>query len=98
MFVIFLKKKFGRPENFFLAFFTFQTIFSRFRPKKNFQIFFPPGRGQPSLPPWGKNFLKFFFWSKSTQNGLKREKKPKKFQGGGRAAPPGGVGGRNFFL
>ena len=37
---LFLKKKFGPPENFFLAFFTFQTIFSRFRPKKNFERIF----------------------------------------------------------
>ena len=46
---------------------------SRFRPKKNFQNFFSPRTGSTALPPWGKNF-----WSKSTQNGLNREKKQKK--------------------
>ena len=71
------------PEFFFLLFFTFQTIFSRFRPKKKFQTFFSPRTGSTALPPWGKKFLKNFLWSKSTQNGLKREKKQRKiFRGG----------------
>ena len=101
---LFIEKNFGPPpprgggaappEIFFWLFFTFQTIFSRFRPKK-ISNFFSPRTGSTLPPSLGEKFFEIFFWSKSTQNGLKREKKPKKFQGGGRAAPPGG--GRFFF-
>ena len=58
------------------------SSFSRFRPfwvdldQKKISKFFSPREGGRLTP--GKKFLKIFFWSKSTKNGLKREKSQKK--------------------
>ena len=83
------------PEIFFCSFFTFQTILTRFRPKKNFKHFFPREGGRLTTS-WGGEIFENFFWSKSTKNGLKREKKQKK-NSGGAAPPPLGWGAEIFF-
>ena len=81
-----LRKKLGGAASL-KFFFTFQTISSRFRQKKN-QNFFSPRTGSTALPPWGK-FFKFFFLNRLKM--VWNVKKSKKIQGGGAA-------GAEFFF